>query len=197
MNKSKEFKLIRCGLCMKDKKFYHQFTTWTNEIQEGSEVCVECRKQWERGRKVSQSSKTDGKVIPARVVLVIESDGRDVDPKKNSIIKAADVAAAMGAVSLRGTSMNSKWHGVSEMTIGRPEESYSSGGSQIVEVPKGRAEAMKRIIDAFFSATAKARVEGFNDGRDLIKGLATGSVQPDEFTEKSDNARAGKRQERW
>ncbi len=57
---------------------------------------------------------------------------------------------------------------------------------------------MARVVAAFYNAIAKARVDGFNEGRNLLTGLASGSVSLESFSEQADNSRVGKKpKKRW
>lgn len=71
-----------------------------------------------------------------------------------------------------------------------------SSGSELVQVPESRAKAMAKIISAVFDAIAKARVDGFNEGRNLLKSLADGSTTVDDFSDQCDEAEKGRRP-RW
>lgn len=125
------------------------------------------------------------------------------DPGSSAAIKGTDVVAAMGGISLRGTAMGGNWrNGVENHSIVelQDKDDYLYVGGQSVEftAPKARVLAMKRVVAAFFNAIAKARVEGFNEGRNLLTGLARGEVTLESFSEQADNARVGKKpKKRW
>lgn len=188
---------IECKLCRKEKIHTSPFTKWRNEIDAWSNICHDCFKMWELGKKRAKSSAGEGPLVFAKVVLKMNLDGRRLgDPEVEPVIKSADLVTAMGGTKLRGSKLGERWAGSQgEIHIGGSKEGleYGVGAAERIEVPKARAEAMKRVVTAFLHAIAAARVVGFNEGRDLLACLARGSVKLEDYDERVDNARAGKR----
>lgn len=186
---------IECVLCGKKYPVNKGFGSSRGPLISGwRKVCDPCVTLWEVGKKRAKT--VEGKLTTARVLLKMKTDGRAGDPEKVVEIKSADIAAAMGAVKLRGTSAAGRFDRA-DFNIGQDaNHGWMDGGSEIVEVPEARAKAMKKIIETIFNALAAARVDGFNEGRNLLTGLATGSVQIDDFTDQTEQAGKGKRP-RW
>ena len=183
---------IECRLCRKEYELKHSFHE-NRPIDEWTKVCVDCKKLWELGKKREKAAKADGKLGHAAVKLVIKTDGREGDPKGDTTIKSGDIIAAMGGVKLKGTSIVGRFSTPKgTIQIGRAGE-WDWGGTEIIQVPEARAKAMDKVLSAFHAALAKARVDGFNEGRNLLAGLADGSVKVADYSEQADNARVGKR----
>ena len=186
-----------CVLCRKPKlkAGLHGQLDWRK-------ICTNCVKLWELGKKtviLNKAEQGDGKLGYASVILVFPTDGRQGEPGGATEFKSADIIAAMGAVKLKGTSLNKRFSQpegtvVVGDSINKDANAWNfTGGRELVSVPTSRAQAMRKILGCVFNAIAQARIDGFNEGRNLLKGLATGSVTIDDFTEQSDEAAEGRR----
>jgi hypothetical protein len=190
---------IECRLCRKMAFYQGPFQEWRNDIDAWVKVCKECRALWELGKKTAAATKTDGKELVASVHLELPTDYRSGDAKGSVEVRGKDIMTAMGGVSLRGTAMGDRWRKKEQERISIDElqdeddDRYVGGGSMDFTVPKSRAEAMARVVRGFFNAIAKARVDGFNEGRNLLSALAKGEVSLEDYSEQADNARAGKK----
>lgn len=193
-------KKIECRLCRKEKAWRSPYQEFRNEISDWSRICNDCTALWELGKKTVAATKADGKDTQGRVHIEVPTDPHRGKPDGATGVRGKDIMTAMGGVSLRGTAMGNPWRGKGDKDIvdisgGADDEdgSYIGGGSLDFKVPKARAEAMRRVVVAFYNAIAKARVDGFNEGRNLLRGLAEGSVRIEDYSEQADNARAGKK----
>jgi len=202
-----EYVKVTCTLCRKEKD--SPKTTYTalgiHSWQQRA-VCPDCVNIWEIGKKTMAASKADGKDTEARVHIEVPEHlhARMGDPLGVTAVRGKDVMTAMGGVSLRGTEIGGRGHNSEKdivnisATQDDRDTSYIGGGTLSFKVPKARAEAMKRVVAAFFNIVAKARVDGFNEGRNLLAGLAKGTVKLEDFSEQADNSRVGKKpQTRW
>jgi hypothetical protein len=193
-----ERKTIECVLCRKKYDTAVVDVARTNRINAWSRVCNDCVGLWEEGKRSRTANKRDGKPIVAAVINKVELEGRAGNPQAETELRALDIIMAMGATKLRGTDAGDIWRGDKPAVfIGRENEGHEHyaylGGSERVRVPRARAEAMARIIAAFYDACAKARVRGFDEGRNLVAALARGEVKVEDYSAKVDNARAGYR----
>ena len=198
---------VTCTLCRKEKNSPKQ-TYSANGIHSWQHrgVCPDCVSIWEIGKKTMAASKVDGKDSEARVQIEVPAHllTKMGDPLGPTQVRGKDVMTALGGVSLRGTEIGSRWHGgkkdivnISETQDDR-DTSHIGGGTLNFKVPKARAEAMKRVFAAFYNIVAKARVDGFNEGRNLLLGLSKGEVSLESYSQQTDNARAGKKpKKRW
>lgn len=186
-----------CVLCRKPTLKSQPFSGY-----DWRKICTNCFKLWELGKqttKLNKAEQGDGKLGYASVILVFPTDGRQGEPGGATEFKSADIIAAMGAVKLKGTTLTKKFSQpegtvVVGQSINKDANSWNyTGGRELVSVPTSRAEAMRKILGCVFNAIAQARIDGFNEGRNLLKGLATGSVKIDDFTEQSDEAAEGRR----
>lgn len=198
--------IIECRLCRKPKKWktQYQISAYANEIEPWSKVCKECSAIWELGKKTLAANKADGKDYEAVAYINVPTESKMGDPKGPTEVHGKDIMLAMGGVSLRGTDLADPWTRTKTVetvditgTQDEKDSSYVSGGGSLrFKAPKARAQAMKRVIAAFYNAVAKARVDGFEEGRNLLLGLASGHVKLDEFSEQADNTRAGRKPRR-
>jgi hypothetical protein len=190
--------IVECVLCRKKKESPRHDGNWN-----WSRVCPECESFWELGKRAAKASRADGKDHEVLVPSLVPMSPKLGDVSGPVEIKGLDIIAAMGGASIRGTAMGSRFGGSGErMSIVSSQDKddweYISGGSLPVKVPNSRAVAMKKIFTAFLNALAKARVEGFDEGRNLLLGLSKGEVSLDTFSEQADNSRAGiKPKKRW
>lgn len=204
MSDKKAVKVIECVLCRKPKNWNSPYNLYENQICEWSKVCRTCEELWELGKKTMAATKADGKGTQARVYIHVPTHAKMGDALGPVEVDGKDIMRALGGVSLRGTAMGGAFRGpgreniVSISSASDPDDNLyiSGGGSLDFKVPKERAEAMKRVIVGFFNAIAKARVDGFNEGRNLLLGLAHGHVSLESFSEQADNARVGKKPKR-
>lgn len=194
---------IECKLCRKPKVWRSPYNSYENQISEWSKVCDDCVALWELGKKTIAATKTDGKETEGTVYIDLPTDPRMGDPKASTEVRGKDIQTALGGVSLRGTAMGDRWNkrGAENISITAPIDKndrwYTSGGGSLsFKVPKARAETTRRIASGFYNAIAKARVEGFEEGRNLLLGLSKGTVSLDSFSEQADNTRAGKKPRR-
>lgn len=189
--------MIQCRLCRKDGK--RKDWRGIGDVEEWSRICDECRGFWELGKKAAKAAAADGKEFDVSVPNDIPAANPKLgDPKGPTEIKGKDVVTAMGGISLRGTEAGKAFNGADKRINlvelqDREDWMYVGGGSMRFKAPKSRAEAMKRILTAMANAVAKARVAGFDEGRNLLAGLASGNVSLDQFSEQTDNSRAGKK----
>lgn len=194
---------IECRLCRKPKRWEGPFAPHRSEIDEWSKVCKECIEFWELGKKAAKAAKSDGKDTETRVPSLVPVNPKLGDAGGPTVVKGLDIIAAMGGISLRGTEMGSKFGGSGErLSIVEMQDkgdwTYVGGGSLPFKVPKARAIAMQKVVTAFLNAIAKTRVDGFNEGRNLLAGLAKGELKLEDFDVQTDNARAGKKpKKRW
>jgi hypothetical protein len=202
MSEEKKYPEIECRLCRKKYECppaYHH----GRKIDEWSKVCQPCHDMWELGKKAAKAARADGKDMEAMVPQTVPTNTKLGNVEGPTDIKGLDVIAAMGAVSLRGTEMGSRFGGSGERIniVSHQDERdwvYIAGQSLTIKVPKARAMAMQKIVTAFLNAIAKARVEGFNEGRNLLLGLAKGEVSLETYSEQADNSRVGKKpRKRW
>jgi len=158
-------------------------------------VCDSCFQFWELGRKRQKLGKSEGRLGHANVVLELKFDGEDGNPEKPFEIRSKDLIAAMGAMKLRGTSLHKRFSRPDgAINIGMSERHHwMIGGSELVQVPESRAVAMAKIVAAVFNALARARVDGFNDGRNLLAGLANGQITTGQFDAMSEKVADGRR----
>ena len=183
---------IECVLCRKKYPMHRGYGS-QGQISGWRKVCDHCIKLWELGKKKTTLAKTDGKMGHAAVKLVLKMDGRDGNEKGDTTIKSADIIAAMGGVKLKGTSLVGRFSAPEgTIRIGKSGE-YDWGATEVVQVPEARAKAMDKILNAFHSALANVRVDGFNHGRNLLAGLAKGELRIETFDEQVNNARAGRK----
>lgn len=196
----KKITTVQCRLCRKEKRWEGPYSQSRNEISEWTRVCNDCTAIWEVGKKAMAATKADGKDVEARVYVEIPTDHRMGDPKGDAVVRGKDIMAAMGGIGLRGTVIGSRWHGgkktiviISEKNDERDGGYVSGGGSLEFKVQKNRAEAMRRVVSAFYNAIARARVYGFNEGRSLLAGLAKGELKLENFSQQVDNARLGRK----
>ena len=205
MSEEKKPTTIECKLCRKEKVWKSLYNKRENKISEWSKVCNDCEALWELGKKTISATKADGKECEATAYVNVPTDAKMGDPKAPIEIRGKDIQTAVGGVSLRGTAMGDPWEkvkgGIKNVSItGATDENdhyyISGGGCLSFKVPASRAEAMKRIIAGFYNAIAKARVDGFEEGRNLLLGLAKGDVSLETFSEQADNTRAGKKPRR-
>jgi len=198
---------VYCTLCRKEKD--SPKTTYTalgihSWQQRG--VCPDCVNIWEIGKKTMAATKTDGKDTEARARVEVPAHllTKMGDPLGVTAVRGKDIMTALGGVSLRGTEIGNRWHNsgkdIVNITAVQDDKdiTYVGGGELCFKVPKARAEAMKRVVCAFYNIVAKARVDGFEEGRNLLLGLSQGKVSLEEFSEQADNSRVGKKpKKRW
>lgn len=195
--------IIECVLCRKKKEYRQPYSTGGSEISAWSKVCNDCEAFWELGKKAAKATKADGKEMRASAPSEVPVHPKMGDPKASVVVKGTDIMAALGGISLRGTARGDTWRdGVENYSIvelqDRGDWTYVGGQSVTFTAPKARIVAMQRIVAGFLNAIAKARVDGFNEGRNLLTGLASGSVSLESFSEQADNARAGRKpKKRW
>ena len=199
--RKKPVKVIECVLCRKPKGWNSPYNSYENHISEWSKVCCECEKMWELGKKTMAASKSDGKgdygARPHRNAYDAEAGGSarlygssrkgHYDGARRRLLRGTQIGRRFGEkgeiISVtKSTDDDDNW--------------YIGGGSLEFKVPRARAEAMGRVVGAFFNAIAKARVDGFEEGRNLLSGLAKGTVSLESFSEQADNTRAGKKPRR-
>ncbi len=193
---AEDFKMLRCKLCLKDKRCSKRFR---GDDWEWRGVCPDCYKFWEVGKKKDKLLASDGKMGHAKVILVLKVDGKDGDPKGATTVKSADIIAAMGAVKLKGTSQGGPFHKpMGTIFIGESNRnSWMMGASELVQVPEARAKAMAKIVSAVINALALSYANGFQAGRNILAGLAKGEVRIETFSELSDKAARGKDPRSW
>jgi hypothetical protein len=202
MSEEQKPKTIECRLCRKPKEWTTQWNHRANEISEWSKVCRDCEKLWELGKKTMAATKADGKETTARAHIDTPTTPKRGDPQGPTEVRGKDIMLALGGIGLRGTELGRRFGdkgeiiSITQSTDDGDNWYISGGGSVDFKVPRARAEAMKRIVGAFFNAIAKARVDGFNEGRNLIAALAKGEVSLDSYSEQVDNSRVGKKPKR-
>lgn len=189
---------IDCVLCRKPKIWRSPYQKFRNDINESTKVCNDCFDFWELGKKTAKATQADGKDTKTSVPIKVPISVRMGNPEGPTEVLGKDVMAAMGGVGLRGTELGGKWHGhpthINLVNHQDKEDSfYIGGGSLEFKVPVARSNAMKKIMVAFFNAIAKARVDGFNEGRNLLTALANGDVSLETYSERADNARVGRK----
>lgn len=197
--------LIECRLCRKNKKYVtpYSYDRFKNEIEPWAKVCTDCVELWEIGKRAAKASKEEGKPVQAYVHREVPVNAKMGKADGSVEVKGSDIIAAMGAIKLRGTEagkgLSFKHDRIKIVEVQDEKDwQYVGGQTEVVQVPQSRAAAMKRIFAAFYNAIAKARVDGYNEGRNLLAGLAKGEVRLDDFEERCDNVRAGKKPtSRW
>lgn len=191
--------MVECNLCRKEKKCPSQsYGSLGIHSWQWRKVCPDCYVLWEIGKKRAKVDKAEAADGHAKIVLEVKVDGKDGDPLGDTTIRSKDIIAAMGATGLRGTSLGGRFNTPKgTVFVGQSNTaSWMSGGSELVKVPESRAKAMSKIVSAIFNAIAKARIDGFNEGRNLLKSLAEGRTTVDDFSDQCDEAEKGKRP-RW
>lgn len=191
---------IECRLCR--KKIPWKKWGPANRIDEWRKVCDSCIEQWKVGKRAMGVEKKEAKdkMIGSSTPNHLPNIPKFGDPKGPTEITAKDVITAIGGVTTRGTSERFFGH-KTDIEIVEPQDkeefyTYINGGSQKFQVQKSRAEAMKKIVTAFLNAIAKAKVEGMQEGRGLLAGLAKGTLQVADFSEISDRLAKGRKPKR-
>ncbi len=194
---------VECVLCRKEKPSPKTTYAGLNIFSwEQRRVCPDCVNLWELGGKADKASKADGKPARVEVPSLVPVHPKLGDANGTTEINGLDIIAAMGGISIRGTEAGSRFASGEKLNIVEHQDSddwvYIGGQSLPVSVPQKRAVSMKKIVSAFLNAIAKARVDGFNEGRNLLSGLAKGEISLEDYSEQADNARAGRKpRKRW
>lgn len=176
-------KAVPCGLCNKEDTL--------NDVP----VCNTCRSAWTIGKRTIAMKKDEEKLVKAIVEWYPHMAAHQGDVEGPTDLHWTDIAQAMGAISLRDSGLD--WYSGKPREIGdAAHPTFGSKSQELVQVPESRARAMEKILRAFYNGVAKAKAEGIDEGRNLLAGLARGTIKISDFDETAEAARMQRRRKR-